>query len=161
MSERHAQEMPWCEHVDMHAHLDPDSERREMLHSVDEFVALNERIARLCQALGLSLHGEEDLNAILQRRAPGFSPVDGALALQANEAARHTWQSREELRGLLVLRCDLLTRVVNCWGLGATREIVDMARADLQRRGFAPGAEGLALAHRLAEQDRTAQPTQA
>jgi hypothetical protein len=122
-----------------------------MQRFVDEFVALDVRIARLCHALDLNLRSEADLSAILQRSAPGFSHADAAAASNAGEGERHAWHSREEVRGLLVMRCDLLTRVVDTWGLGAAREIVDMAEADLLRQGFPPGADGITLAKRLAD----------
>ena len=137
----------------MHAQLDPDSQRLEMRRCVDEFVALDVRIARLCHALGVNLHSEADLSAILQRRAPGFSALDAAQAAQGSQLERHAWGAHEELRGLLVLRCGLLARTVESWGLGAAHEIVEMAEADLQRQGFPPGADGLTLARRLAEID--------
>lgn len=120
----------------------------------EAFTQLSRRIARLCQRLGIQLKTEEDLRRILAREAEGFSAADRALVefssmgLGGHQNSREH-QEREELRGLLAMRCELLTRTLEDWGLEATQTITAMSQSELEQEGFTPGSDGFTLLHQL------------
>lgn len=59
-----------------------------------------------------------------------------------NSAAGRAW---EELRGLIVLRCDLVKNALEVLGLGLTYEITSQVEQALARKGIRPGADGFDL----------------
>jgi hypothetical protein len=121
--------------------------RRDMELSIEE---LNVRIARLAIALGVSLKSNDQVTHLMsqsyvvavphERRGASerrLAPRDGA------GPDRRLAHQREELRGLLVLRYELMKHYLNEVGLTATHEIMDEAEDHLLRRGFKPGADGV------------------
>lgn len=52
---------------------------------------------------------------------------------------------REELRGLLVLRCKVMAKLLETLGLELTGQIANQAEDHLERLGFEPGADGFHL----------------
>lgn len=110
---------------------------------------LNTRIARLSMALGAPLDSADEFEKILNRATPFFQQYaavqnGGSLSVQEHRLMRQ-W---EELRGLLVLRCDMMTHSLNELGLQATMAITERVEAQLNRDGFTPGADGLDLFRR-------------
>lgn len=113
-----------------------------------ELVRLNERIARLSLSLGVPLETEQDLQRLLGHEATLFSTAPG----QAESAQhRRLRQELEELRGLLVMRCELMTHMLHDLGLDVTYQISATVEEWLQRQGFKPGADGFVLLQRLRE----------
>ena len=110
---------------------------------------MNARIARLAIALGVSLHNEQQIadaihglqtpQVALERRSSG----ERRSGARGGTAERRVSYIREELRGLLVLRYGAQTRLVAEIGLSATRSLMAGAEAQLDRAGFAPGADGV------------------
>ncbi len=124
--------------------------RQEILRSVEAFIEIDKRIARLSRTLDVTLRSEEDLQRILDRTAPGFVDAPTLPGRGVGVAPDRTWVEHEELRGLLVVRLDLLRHTLAERGLEATRDIVEMAETELTRHGFAPGADGCVFQRRLA-----------
>lgn len=125
-----------------------------MQEKAEAFSDLSRRIARLCHRLGIQLKTEEDLRRILAREAEGFSAADRAVAefntssLGGHHPSREHLE-REELRGLLAMRCELLTRTLEDWGLEATQTITATSESGLEQEGFTPGSDGFTLLHQL------------
>lgn len=99
---------------------------------IDELSGLGARIALLARQLRLPL----------QTRAE----VEQALAGGEHEQV-HGREAcmREELRGLLVLRYELVTRISDEVGAQAARDILLGAQDRLLREGFGPHAPGMDL----------------
>ena len=117
-------------------HIEPANENEalaeHLFHLVDELAGLGARIALLARQLHLPL----------QTRAE----VERALAGQEGEHVhRREAFMREELRGLLVLRYELVTRIANEAGAQAARDILLSAQDRLRREGFGPHAPGMDL----------------
>jgi hypothetical protein len=131
-----------------------ESMRWLMQEKAEAFSELSRRIARLCHRLGILLKTGEDLRRILEREAQGFSAADHALAefTSLNLGGRHPDREhleREELRGLLAMRCELLTQTLQDWGLEATQKITAASESRLEHEGFTPGSDGFTLLHQL------------
>jgi hypothetical protein len=115
--------------------------------------ALNARIARLAMALDVALDDQEVLQALMATRQVKAVAIErrGSATTSVPSvhvaSERRTAHKREEFRGLLVLRDHLETSSVKDNGLALTRQVLKEAEAHLIRRGFKPGADGLALDH--------------
>lgn len=114
------------------------------LHRLDHtVVALNERIARLAIALGVSLEHEEDVRRVLQHKPATRAPSHDAHAPPHNDSHHdmsHVWT---ELRGLLVMRYGIEKHIADDLGASVTRRVFEQAEAQLASEGFKPGADGL------------------
>ncbi|MDQ3060572.1 MAG: hypothetical protein M3R45_13810 [Pseudomonadota bacterium] len=111
---------------------------------------INARIARLAMSLDAPLATEADVAQILHRETAVFLQHDRehliATLTQEEHRVLHQW---EELRGLLVLRRDLMAHSLKDLGLEATLQITLHTEAQLERDGFKPGAEGFDMLERL------------
>ena len=125
-------------------HPTPATHTAELIASL---TALNARIARLAAFVQANLADERLLDDILERRvAVLHAPVPGLAPAAAS--ARRTHQDWEELRGLLALRCEVMTRYIDEFGIAATRDLAALSESALEAQGFAPGADGLRLIRR-------------
>ncbi len=111
---------------------------------------LNARIARLSIFLQLPLDSEAEVQKIINREHPLFLLHDTQRAGQVHPADERGNQHRqahalEELRGLMVLRCDLMAKLLENLGLELTEQIANQAEDHLDRLGFKPGADGFRL----------------
>ena len=111
---------------------------------------LNARIARLSIFLQLPLDNEAEVQKIVNRDHPLFLLHAGLQADPAHPAEEHGNEHRqehslEELRGLLVLRCELMAKLLDNLGLELTGQIANQAEDHLDRLGFKPGADGFHL----------------
>lgn len=121
----------------------------------DRLTLLNERIARLAMGLNADLDSAEDIVRILSRQVPALQqPSAGVLGL-ASSAQHRQHNAWEELRGLLALRCDIMTEVLNHQGISATVEIAEDVENRLARDGFKPGADGFHLLDKLQKLEKT------
>ena len=110
------------------------------------FADLNARIARLAMFVGASLSSQAEIQKIIHRQVPFYQThVTAAGGSAAHGASDRTAQEWEELRGLLVLRCNLMASMLNELGLPLTEQIVMQAEEHLERVGFKRGADGFAL----------------
>lgn len=105
---------------------------------IDELAGLGARIALLARQLRLPLQTRAEVGQALA--GDGRGPVSGRSAARGREACM-----REELRGLLVLRYELVTRIAGEVGAQAARDILFGAQARLLREGFGPQAPGMDL----------------
>lgn len=107
---------------------------------------LNARIARLAMFVGASLKSEADIQKIVHREIPWLQQHATAPAADSThrneERVAHEW---EELRGLLVLRCDMMAHMLNDLGLEVAEQIAAQAEEHLERVGFKRGADGFDL----------------
>lgn len=122
----------------------------------DKLTLLNERIARLAMGLNANLDSAEDIVRILSRQVPGlqepWTAPSAGLASSTQHRQHNAW---EELRGLLALRCDIMTEVLNHQGINATLEIAKDVKNRLARDGFKPGADGFHLLGELQKLEKT------
>ena len=110
------------------------------------FADLNARIARLALFVGASLASEADIQRIVHRQVAFFqqhpSLMDGQHPHIPHDRQAMEW---EELRGLLVLRCNMMAGMLDDLGLDLTEQIVKQAEEHLERVGFKRGADGFVL----------------
>jgi hypothetical protein len=104
---------------------------------------INARIARLAHTLNASLATEEDIAKILNRDNPYLEPHAAQIASNSFDQHEHRLVHQwEELRGLLVLRGDMMARSIQDLGLDATLKMTFHMEKHLIREGFEPGADG-------------------
>ncbi len=114
-------------------------------HLKQRFVSLNARIARLVQLLDAKLETEADVQRLLSRQLPVFTDAQPA----RGSAQHRLLQEWEELRGLVVLRCELVAHTLEQLGLELTLQLTELAEQDLLRQGFKSGADGFELLRHL------------
>jgi hypothetical protein len=103
---------------------------RRLVAQLEEMGA---RISRLAQLLKIPLETSDQLDRALHHTTDGP-------ALTGRQG-----QMRAELRGLLVLRYEVVTRLAGDVGSQATRDILLCAQDRLLCEGFAPQAPGMRL----------------
>ena len=133
---------------------EPPEDSTSLLNSASRventLVEVNTRIARLAMSLNAPLGTEADVLKILNRESPFLQPHAHEQAHNDpfnHEESRliHQW---EELRGMLILRSELMTQSIKDLGLEVMREINSGIKAELERDGFKPGADGFDMLHR-------------
>lgn len=131
----------------------PDRPQTDRLRQMEASIeGLNARIARLAIALGVSLENDREV-AELMSESPAAPVLHERRVSAEHPEAEHASTSsehrlahqREELRGLLILRYGIEKRFVDDAGIEATREIMNKAEQQLERRGFKPGVDGIDL----------------
>lgn len=128
---------------------DGDSPLRIKAQALEkELIRLNERIARLAMPLGVPLETELDLQRLLDHGSNLFPSTSDQIG---SDQQRRKRNELEELRGLLVMRCELLTTMLQDLGLDVTYQITAAVEEWLQRQGFKPGADGFVLLKHLRE----------
>ena len=111
--------------------------QRQLQRMVRHFSRLSARIAFLAKKLDLPLQTPAQIQTALECddlcNAPASNPREARL--------------REELRALLVMRYELVTRLAANERVGATamRDILLSANDRLRREGFGPHAPGMDL----------------
>lgn len=135
-------------------HHEPTEDETSRLNSASRventLVEVNTRIARLAISLNAPLATEADIQSILNRESPFLQP-HAREQISNNpfnhEPGRliHQW---EELRGMLMLRCELMTQSIKDLGLEITQSIHSGIEAELEREGFKPGADGFDMLRR-------------
>jgi len=103
---------------------------------IDELAGLGARITLLARQLHLPLQTRAEVEQVLA----GDEHEHEHGALRGRQACM-----REELRGLLVLRYELVTRIAGEVGAQAARDILLGAQERLLREGFGPHAPGMDL----------------
>lgn len=116
---------------------EPSTEKQAIEEHLHRLVAqleeLGARISRLAQMLRVPLETREQIDRALLRDTDGPEPTG------------RQGHMREELRGLLVLRYEVVTRLAGDVGSQATRDILLCAQDRLLCEGFAPQAPGMRL----------------
>ena len=132
--------------------LPPDLQRAET-----SLAALSERIARLSLSLGAPLSSWQDFEHILERDMPFFAEHAAFVAAGwANSAQLREAREWEELRGLLMVRCELMLALLKTHTLEDALEVSAAVEAQLLREGFKPGSDGPNLLAYLAQHTDTA-----
>lgn len=126
--------------------IDADPQAVRLQRREASFAELNARIARLAIALGVSLDNENELARVMHQ----IQGQTGSHSVQSTPERRHACKWTE-LRGLLVLRYGMETRLVDEVGVTLTRQLLVEAEAHLVRLGFQPGADGMDLPRLLSE----------
>ena len=94
-------------------------------------------------SLGASLEADDQVDKILRRELPFFAehPAFSAAQWPLNNDARlaHEW---EELRGLLLLRCDLMLHLLKNHDLETALTVASEVETHMQLEGFKPGVNG-------------------
>ncbi len=111
---------------------------------------LNARIGVLAKVLDADLGSEADIEHILNREHAFFRLSAGHRA-PASASERRVQREWEELRGLLVLRCDLMAQAVNELGLDTARQITQQVQTRRDKEGLKPDSDGFHLRHRLTD----------
>ena len=115
---------------------------RRMTRSLSDVDA---RIARLALFLDISLEHDAVMQQVIDHTHPLFLRYrHNPEATLADDHGRER-QTLEELRGLLVVRCNMVATMLNDLGLDATTQIASAAEDHLERLGFKPGADGFKL----------------
>ncbi|MDD2728775.1 hypothetical protein [Malikia sp.] len=104
---------------------------------------LNARIARLAMLLDAPIATADDRQRLLDRQAPHFRRPDEAAA--ASGPAQRLTRGWEELRGLIVLRYEVLSNAASELGPQATTHLVLKVELELELDGFKRGASGFDL----------------
>ena len=135
-------------------HDEPSEDETSLLNSASRventLVEVNTRIARLAMSLNAPMVTEANILSILNRESPFLQPH--AREQVRNDPFNHEESRRihqwEELRGMLVLRGELMTQSIKDLGLEVTLEINSGIKAELERDGFKPGADGFDMLRR-------------
>lgn len=106
---------------------------------------LNARIARLSLLLQLPLDTEAQVQLIVERTHPLFRLHADQQTGTSTGVQHRQANALEELRGLLVLRCKVMAKLLDDLGLELTGQIANQAEDHLERLGFKPGADGFRL----------------
>lgn len=110
---------------------------------------LNARIARLSKFLDADIGNDEALDGIFERKIAPLQQSAAAKQFRAFESVdRRRHNDWEEQRGLLILRCEIMTKLIDEFGIDTAKELAEVAEAALIAHGFMPGADGLRLFRR-------------
>ncbi len=123
----------------------------EIEHARTALRQLNMRIARLVITLRLPLRTEEEFDQIVAGTHPLLA-AGGTSDTGSSQKRVH--RELEELRGLMVLRCELMTHALKTFGLELTYQIASQVEAELQREGFHAGADGFYLLRHIEGEHR-------
>jgi hypothetical protein len=127
--------------LDGHTHLAEKAHRFE--HAL---TGLNARIVFLAGLVGAKLDTAGEVQRILDRNNPGLRArpfiAPGHAGAHAHLVLPRAW---EELRGLMVLRYQLVTRALDALGLSLTHHIASRVEQGLERKGIKCGADGFDL----------------
>lgn len=115
------------------------------------------RIARLALSLEAPMATLTDFESILNKEVPLLAYPAHAMtdAFPGDNRARlaREW---EELRGLLLLRCDMVNQLVKSHDLHTATTVLTEIEAKLTREGFQPGTQGFNLLAYLNHTGQTA-----
>lgn len=103
------------------------------------------RIARLALFLDISLESETVMQQVIDHTHPLFLRYQHNPEVALTDDHGRERQTLEELRGLLVVRCNMVATMLNDLGLDATTQIASAAEDHLERLGFKPGADEFKL----------------
>ena len=114
------------------------------------------RIARLAMSLNAPVATLSDFESILNKEVPMLAQPAHTLtdSFPGDERPRlaHEW---EELRGLLLLRCDMVSQLVKSHDLHTATTVLAEIEAKLESEGFQPGAQGFNLLAYLSQTGQT------
>jgi len=106
---------------------------------------LNSRIARLAIALGVSLHDAASVQQALKDPPGAHEDAASAMHGHGTPQQRRAAQGHAELRGLLVLRYEIESKLSEELGADALQHMLRRIEQHMEREGFAHGADGVEL----------------
>lgn len=112
----------------------------------DALTAVNSRIVFLAGLVGARLESDGEVQHILDRDNAAFRlSAASRHGLHDGHASKVSQRAWEELRGLMVLRCELVMHALEGLGLDLTHQITLQVERTLERKGIKPGADGFDL----------------
>ena len=130
--------------------ISSDPQTHELQQMESSLETISERIAHLAIALGVSLKNESEMaSAMRQYVGPVLhqerrsTPERRESSRAGSSVERRVQHTRQELRGLLTLRYDVLKHCVEQVGVAATRKILSDVEDRMTRRGFKRGDDGI------------------
>lgn len=112
----------------------------------EELLPVSVRIATLARLLDISLGSEEDVTRLLGRTHLAFQ---SEAERRPGEKSSIKSRELEELRGLLVLRCELMARLVAEQGLEAVHAVTHQVRDHLAHLGLHERDHGFLLGSKI------------
>ena len=140
-----------------HFHADAADTMPEDIKRAENTLAdVSARIARLALSLNAPVATLSDFEDILNKTVPMLAQPAHTLA-EAFPGDGHPRLVREweELRGLLLLRCDMVSQLVKSHDLHTATTVLAEIEAKLESEGFQPGAQGFNLLAYLAKTGQT------
>lgn len=140
-----------------HFHTDATDTMPEDIKRMENALAdVSARIARLAMSLDAPVATLTDFESILNKEVPMLAQPAHTLSdsFPGDERPRlvREW---EELRGLLLLRCDMVSQLVKSHDLHTATTVLAEIEAKLESEGFQPGAQGFNLLAYLSQTGQT------
>ncbi len=140
-----------------HFHTDAADTMPEDIRRMENALAdVSARIARLAMSLNAPVATLSDFESILNKEVPLLAQPPHTLtdSFMGDGHARlaHEWT---ELRGLLLLRCDMVSQLVKSHDLHTATTVLAEIEAQLESEGFQPGAQGFNLLAYLSKTGQT------
>jgi len=129
----------FCQNVAMH-HFNTDTTEalpEDIRRTENSLADISARIARLAMAIDAPVATLNDIEAIMNKEVPllAHHAYQATATLGGSDQGRltHQW---EELRGLLLLRCDLVSQLIKSHDLHTATTVLTDIEAQLEREGF-------------------------
>ncbi len=140
-----------------HFHSDAADAMPEDIRRVENALAdVSARIARLAMSLDAPVATLSDFESILNKEVPMLAQpartLTGSFPGDGHQRVAREW---EELRGLLLLRCDMVRQLVKSHDLHTATTVLAEIETQLTSEGFEPGAQGFNLLAYLSETGQT------
>ena len=153
-----ARPLRFCQNAAMHhLHNDPtDTLPEDIRRTENKLADISSRIARLAMALDAPIATLNDIESILNKETPMLAQPafhrDQTFLGTGNARLAHEW---EELRGLLLLRCDIVTQLIKTHDLHTATTVLNEIEAQLEHEGFQHGDLGFNLLTYLSQNNPT------
>ena len=140
-----------------HFHVDAaDTMPEDIKRAENSLADVSARIARLALSLNAPVATLSDFESILNKEVPLLAQPPHTLtdSFLGDGHARlaHEWT---ELRGLLLLRCDMVSQLVKSHDQHTATTVLAEIDSKLESEGFQPGAQGFNLLAYLAKTGQT------
>lgn len=140
-----------------HFHADAADTMPEDIRRMENTLAdVSARIARLAMSLNAPVATLSGFESILNKEVPLLAQPAHArsTSFPGDDRPRlaHEWA---ELRGLLLLRCDMVSQLVKSHDLHTATTVLAEIEAKLESEGFQPGAQGFNLLAYLSKTGQT------
>lgn len=140
-----------------HFHTDAADTMPEDIKRMENTLAdVSARIARLAMSLEAPVATLSDFESILNKEVPLLAvPAHTLSDSFPGDDHQRLVRQWEELRGLLLLRCDMVRQLVKSHDLHTATTVLAEIDAKLESEGFEPGAQGFNLLAYLAQTGQT------
>lgn len=140
-----------------HFHSDATDAMPEDIRRMENTLAdVSARIARLAMSLDAPVATLSDFESILNKEVPELAqPAHTLTDAFPGDGRQRLAREWEELRGLLLLRCDMVRHLVKSHDLHTATTVLAEIEAKLESEGFQPGAQGFNLLAYLSQTGQT------